>query len=36
MYAIVRESTFDAAKLAQGGRQLAAFQDLHSSQPGYR
>ena len=36
MYAIVRESTFGAAKLAQGGRQLAAFQDLHSRQPGYR
>lgn len=35
MYAIVRENTFDAAKLARAGEQLAEFQDIHSSQPGY-
>jgi hypothetical protein len=35
MYAIVRESTFDPAKLAQDGKQMAEFQELHSQQPGY-
>ena len=36
MYAIVRENTYDPAKLAQGSEQLAEFQALHARQPGYR
>ncbi|HEX5505306.1 MAG TPA: hypothetical protein VFW96_21995 [Thermomicrobiales bacterium] len=36
MYAIVRESTYDVAKLAQAGAQLAEFQNLHAARPGYR
>lgn len=36
MYAIVRDNTYDPAKLAQGGEQLAEFQALHARQPGYR
>jgi hypothetical protein len=35
MHAIVRENTFDPAKLANAAAQLAEFQDLHSHQPGY-
>jgi hypothetical protein len=36
MYAIVRDSTFDPAKLAHGKEKLDQFQVLHASQPGYR
>ncbi len=36
MYAIVRDSTFDPVKLAQGKEQLDEFQVLHASQPGYQ
>lgn len=36
MYAIVRQNTFDPAKLAQSEQQLAEFQELHARQPGYR
>ncbi len=35
MYAIVRENTFDKAKLAQGANAMAEFQELHAQQPGY-
>lgn len=35
MYAIVRENTFDPAKLAQGATEMAEFQELHAQQPGY-
>ncbi len=35
MYAIVRENTFDTAKLAQGANAMAEFQELHAQQPGY-
>ena len=36
MYAIVRENTYDPAKLEQGQDRLAEFQALHVRQPGYR
>ncbi len=36
MYAIVRESTYDPAKLAESRDQLDEFQALHSRLPGYR
>jgi len=35
MYAIVRETTYDAAALEQGQAQLDEFQALHASQDGY-
>lgn len=35
MYAIVRENTFEQAKLAQGEKHFAEFQELHAQQPGY-
>ena len=36
MYAIIRETTYDPAKLSQGQDRLAAFQAAHARQPGYR
>ena len=36
MYAIVRENTYDPAKLDQGQARLIEFQALHARQPGYR
>ena len=36
MYAIVRENTYDLAKLARSHAQLADFQALHARQSGYR
>ncbi|MEA2485689.1 MAG: hypothetical protein QOD46_800 [Actinomycetota bacterium] len=35
MYAIVRLNTFDEQKLAAAADDVAAFDRLHSSQPGY-
>jgi hypothetical protein len=35
MYAIVRDSQFDPAKLAKAHAQLQQFQSLHAGQPGY-
>jgi heme-degrading monooxygenase HmoA len=35
MFAIVREVQFDPASLAEAGEQLAEFQALHATQPGY-
>ncbi len=35
MYAIVRESTYDPAKVAKGRAQLDEFQAQHSRLPGY-
>jgi hypothetical protein len=35
MYAIVRLNTFDEQRLAAAGDELAAFDKLHASQPGY-
>ena len=36
MYAIVRDNTYDPAKLAEGQQQLDEFQALHAREPGYR
>src|SRR5688500_11510049 len=36
MYAVVRSNTFDPQKLADGGAQMAEFQERHAAQPGYR
>jgi hypothetical protein len=35
MYAIVRDATYDSARLAQGTAQLDEFQAIHARQPGY-
>lgn len=35
MYALVRETTYDPARLAKGADQVNEFQALHSAQPGY-
>lgn len=35
MYAIVRDTRYDPAKLRHGRAQLAEFQELHARQPGY-
>ena len=36
MYAIIRDNTFDPAKLMEGHDQFAEFQALHARQPGYK
>jgi hypothetical protein len=36
MYAIIRDTTYDPAKLSQGQDRLAEFQAVHARQPGYR
>ena len=36
MYAIVRDTTYDPTRLAQGSEELAEFQALHARQPGYQ
>ena len=36
MYAVVRDLSYDPRKLAGAERQMAEFQELHASQPGYR
>lgn len=36
MYAILRDSIYDTARLAQASETMTEFQDRHSSQPGYR
>jgi hypothetical protein len=36
VYAIVRDTTYDATKRAQGRDSLAEFQALHARQPGYQ
>src|SRR5690348_757084 len=36
MYAIIRDTTYDPAKLAEGRDRLAEFQDVHARQPGYK
>jgi hypothetical protein len=36
MYAIVRDTTYDPAKLRDGSDQIAEFQEIHARQPGYR
>ena len=36
MYAIIRDNTFDPAKLMEGRDQFAEFQALHARQPGYK
>ncbi len=36
MYAVVRETTFDPEKRAQGGAQLQEFAQIRAQQPGYR
>ncbi len=36
MYAIVRDTTYDPAKLAEGQQQFDEFQTVHARQPGYR
>ena len=36
MYAIIRETTYDPARLSQGQDPFAAFQAAHARQPGYR
>jgi hypothetical protein len=36
LYAIVRDTTYDPAKLREGSGQLAEFQEIHARQPGYR
>ncbi len=36
MYAIVRETTYDPARLARGTGQFEEFQSLHARLPGYR
>ena len=36
MYAVVRDNTFDPEKLAQGGGNVAEFQNAHATRPGYR
>ncbi len=35
MYVVVRELRYDPAKLSSAAGQLAEFQQLHASQPGY-
>ncbi len=35
MYVVVRELRYDPAKLSSAAGQLAEFQKLHASQPGY-
>ncbi len=35
MYVVVRELRYDPAKLSSAAGQLAEFQELHASQPGY-
>ncbi|HEY7894361.1 MAG TPA: hypothetical protein VIC24_05635 [Gemmatimonadaceae bacterium] len=36
MYAVVRDNTFDRAKLAAESAKIAEFQAAHARQPGYR
>ncbi len=36
MYAVVRKLTYDQTRLAAGGKQLAEFNAIHESQPGFR
>ena len=36
MYAVVRDTTYDLDKLAQGRERLEEFQAMHARQPGYR
>src|SRR5919202_6680975 len=36
MYAIIRDNTFDPAKLMEGRDQFAEFQAVHARQPGYK
>jgi len=36
MYAIVRDASYDGARLAQGAAQLDEFQAIHARQPGYQ
>ena len=36
MYAIIRETTYDPAKLSQSQDHLAEFQAAHARQPGYQ
>ena len=33
MYAVVRDNTFDPEKLAQGGGNVAEFQNAHATRP---
>jgi hypothetical protein len=36
MYAVIRDATYDTARLAQGAGQLKQFDAIHARQPGYQ